>query len=143
MIQYIRENVKLPITKKRAISQWIKEIAAEYNKKIGDVSFIFCNDEKIIEVNKQYLEHDYFTDIITFDYSEKNTISGDLFISVDTVKSNSEEFGVTFEEEIYRIMIHGILHLCGQDDESEELRNEMTSKENKALEKMSMYLMKD
>jgi rRNA maturation RNase YbeY len=137
MIQYIAEDVKLPALQKQKINNWIKETAAGYSKKVGDVAYIFCSDDHILEINKQYLNHDYFTDIITFDYSEGAVISGDIFISVDTVKSNSEEFGVTFEAELLRIIIHGILHLCGQDDKTPELRTEMTKKENLALEKFT------
>lgn len=135
MIQYIAEEIKLPALQKQKINSWIKETAAGYNKKVGDIAYIFCSDERILEINKQYLNHDYFTDIITFDYSEGSVISGDIFISVDTVQSNSEEFGVSFEVELLRIIIHGVLHLCGQDDKTPELRNEMTIKENLALEK--------
>jgi len=135
MIQYIAEEIQLPTIQKQKINRWIKDVAAEYNRKTGDIAYIFCSDERILEVNKQYLNHDYYTDIITFDYSEGNIISGDIFISLDTVKSNSEEFGVSFEKELFRILIHGILHLCGQDDKTPELRSEMTRKENQAIEK--------
>jgi probable rRNA maturation factor len=135
MIQYIAENIKMPAIEKLKINRWIKEVAKEYNKKVGDIAYIFCSDERILEVNNQYLQHDYFTDIITFDYSEGAIISGDIFISVDTVSSNSTEFGVSFENELLRIIIHGVLHLCGQDDKSPELRLEMSKKENLALEK--------
>ncbi|HET7732770.1 MAG TPA: rRNA maturation RNase YbeY [Paludibacter sp.] len=135
MIQYIAEEIKLPALQKQKINSWIKETAAGYGKKVGDIAYIFCSDDRILEINKQYLNHDYFTDIITFDYSEGSLISGDIFISVDTVRSNSEEFGVSFEVELLRIIIHGVLHLCGQDDKTPELRNEMTIKENLALEK--------
>lgn len=134
MIQYIAEDVKLPALQKQKTNSWIKETAAGYGKKVGDIAYIFCSDERILEINKQYLNHDYFTDIITFDYSEGSIISGDIFISVDTVKSNATDFGVTFETELLRIVIHGILHLCGQDDKTPELRIEMTKKENLALE---------
>ncbi|MHB9143238.1 MAG: rRNA maturation RNase YbeY, partial [Paludibacter sp.] len=96
-----------------------------------------CSDKRILEVNKHYLDHDYYTDIITFDYSGKDFISGDIFISLDTVRSNAAEFGVPFEKELERIMIHGILHLCGQDDKTPELRLEMTAKENLALSKLN------
>lgn len=137
MIQYIAEGVKLPALQRKKINRWIKETAAEYEKKAGDISYIFCNDERILEINNQYLSHDYYTDIITFDYSEGPVISGDIFISVDTVRSNSEEFGVDFNNELLRILIHGILHLCGQDDKTPELRVEMTKKENLALESFS------
>ena len=135
MIQYIAEDIKMPSLKKTNVTRWIKDIATGYNKKTGDIAFIFCTDERILEVNKQYLEHDYYTDIITFDYTEGDSISGDIFISIDTVKSNAEEFGATFENELHRIIIHGILHLCGQDDKTPELRAEMSKKENLALEK--------
>ena len=137
MIQYIPEGVKLPVLEKQELNRWIKDIAAEYKKKTGDIAFIFCNDEKILEINNQYLQHNYYTDIITFDYSEGQIISGDIFISIDTVKSNAEEFGVSFKNELHRILIHGILHLCGQDDKTPELRIEMTDKENRALQKFN------
>ncbi len=133
MITYITDNVKNPLKNKRTINAWIKNVAKKYGKTIGEIAYIFCNDEKILEVNRQYLEHDYYTDIITFDYCEDNTLSGDIFISIDTVRSNAEEFGISFEEELHRILIHGILHLCGQDDKTAETRAEMTLKENDAL----------
>ena len=136
MIQYIAENVKMPALQKQRISRWIKEIADGYGKKTGDIAYVFCDDQKILEVNNQYLEHDYYTDIITFDYTTGNTISGDIFISLDTVKSNADEYGADFETELHRILIHGILHLCGNDDKSPELRADMTDKENKALEQL-------
>ena len=135
MIQYIAENIKQPPLQKQKINNWIKETAALYDKKVGQIAYIFCSDERILEVNKQYLNHDYFTDIITFDYSEGSVISGDLFISLDTVLSNSREFGDSFETELLRILIHGVLHLCGQDDKTPESRIEMTKKENLALER--------
>jgi rRNA maturation RNase YbeY len=107
---------------------------------VGDVAYIFCNDDKILEVNRQYLNHDYYTDIITFDYNEdleamgiKNTISGDLYISLDTVLSNSEEQGTTYDEELHRVIIHGILHLCGINDKGPGEREIMEAAENKAL----------
>lgn len=137
MIQYIAEGVELPTLSKEKITQWIKEIASVYGKKTGDIAYIFCSDKRILEVNNQYLHHDYFTDIITFDYSEGSIISGDIFISIETVESNAGEFKVSFEEELRRIMIHGILHLCGQGDKTPELRLEMTKKENSALETYS------
>lgn len=133
-ITYHSENVKFPPVKKRRLSKWIKDVAAAYRKNTGDISYIFCSDEKILEINKEYLQHDYFTDIITFDYTEDDCISGDIFISLDTVKSNSEEFNTDYEDEIHRIVIHGILHLCGINDKSPEEREYMTLCENKALE---------
>jgi probable rRNA maturation factor len=137
MIQYIAEEVKLPTIQKQKITRWIKDTAAAYDKKVGDIAYIFCSDERILDVNNQYLKHDYYTDIITFDYSEGSIISGDIFISVDTVRSNSEKFEVSFEDELQRILIHGILHLCGQADNTPELRAEMTRKENLALQSYS------
>ncbi|MCR5313274.1 MAG: rRNA maturation RNase YbeY [Bacteroidaceae bacterium] len=140
MITYNVDGVKMPAIKKRDTSAWIKEVAASYGKKVGDVAYIFCNDEKILEVNKQYLNHDYYTDIITFDYNEdleemgiKNTISGDLFISLDTVKSNSEQQHTTYDEELHRVIIHGILHLLGINDKGPGEREIMEAAENKAL----------
>ena len=138
MIQYIAENVKMPALQKQRISRWIKEIADGYGKKTGDIAYVFCDDQKILEVNNQYLDHDYYTDIITFDYTTGNTISGDIFISLDTVKSNADEYGADFETELHRILIHGILHLCGNDDKSPELRADMTNKENKALGQLKL-----
>lgn len=138
MIQYIAENVKMPALQKQRINRWIKEIADGYGKKTGDIAYVFCDDQKILELNNQYLEHDYYTDIITFDYTTGNTISGDIFISLDTVKSNADEYGADFETELHRILIHGILHLCGNDDKSPELRADMTNKENKALGQLKL-----
>lgn len=133
-IIYEAEDVKFPAIKKRETTNWIKAVAATYNKKVGDITYIFCSDDKILDVNNQYLKHDYYTDIITFDYSEADKISGDLFISLDTVKSNSEQFATDYNEELHRIIIHGILHLCGINDKSDEEQAQMTDCENKALQ---------
>lgn len=133
-ILYQAEGVKLPSMKRRKITNWIKVVADSYQKKAGDIAFIFCSDEKILEINNQYLQHDYYTDIITFDYSEDNTISGDIFISLDTVKSNANQFGTDYDTELDRIIIHGILHLCGINDKAPGEREQMTECENKALE---------
>ena len=133
MISYQTDGTKMPDIKKRETSAWIKKVAATYSKKCGDIAYIFCNDEKILEVNKEYLQHDYYTDIITFDYSEEDSISGDLFISLDTVRSNSEMLGVGYEQELFRVIIHGILHLCGINDKGEGEREIMEAAENKAL----------
>lgn len=123
----------MPKLAKRETNAWIKAVAAQYGKKIGEIAYIFCDDEKILEVNREYLQHDYYTDIITFDYCEADTLSGDIFISLDTVRSNAEEFGATYDNELHRVLIHGILHLTGQDDTTDKLQEEMTSKENLAL----------
>lgn len=133
MITYQTENIKMPAIKRRDTSAWIKKVAASYGKNIGEIAYIFCDDEKILEVNREYLQHDYFTDIITFDYCEEKRINGDIFISVDTVKSNSEQLGVPYEQELHRVIIHGILHLCGINDKGEGEREIMEMEENKAL----------
>lgn len=123
----------MPNIKKRETTAWIKAVASEYGRKVGEIGYMFVDDEKILEVNREYLGHDYYTDIITFDYCEGNTLHGDIFVSLDTVRSNAAEFGATFDNELHRILIHGILHLCGQADKTPEARAEMTRKENDAL----------
>ena len=132
-IIYQSDNVKFPKIKRREISNWIKSVAASYNKKIGEIAFVFCSDKKILEINTQYLNHDYYTDIITFDYSEEDIVSGDLFISLDTVRSNAEKFSVDYIEELCRVIIHGILHLCGFNDKSTEDKKVIREKEDEAL----------
>ncbi len=132
-ITFQAENVALPHIKKRATSNWIKVVAEEYGKKAGDVSYIFCDDAKILEINQTYLHHDFYTDIITFDYSEGDRISGDIFISIDTVRSNAEKYGTNFDDELHRVIIHGILHLCGLKDKSEADSKKMRKAEDKAL----------
>jgi rRNA maturation RNase YbeY len=133
MITYQTDGVKLPNIKKRENNAWIKAVAAQYGKRVGDVAYIFCNDERILEVNREYLQHDYYTDIITFDYSEGDIISGDLFISLDTVRTNAEQFDQDYERELYRVIIHGILHLCGINDKGPGERELMEAAENCAL----------
>ncbi len=134
MINFITEDTNFPNVEQAKIINWIKSVATFYNMKVGNINYIFCSDKRILEINKQYLEHDYYTDIITFDYSQGNKIAGDIFISLDTVKSNSDEQKTDFEEELLRIIIHGILHLCGQNDKKPADKEEMTRKENLALE---------
>ena len=140
MISYNVEGVRMPAIRRRDTSAWIKAVAATYGKQVGSIAYIFCNDDKILEVNQQYLQHDYYTDIITFDYCEdelllgrKDTISGDLFISLDTVRSNAEQQGTTYDEELHRVIIHGILHLCGINDKGPGEREIMETAENRAL----------
>ena len=133
-ISYFAEEVKIPNIKKRTVSAWIKSVAETYGKRVGEISYIFCSDEKILEVNRQYLQHDYYTDIITFDYTVGNVISGDLFISLDTVRTNAEKFKTQYLEELHRTIIHGILHLCGINDKGPGDREIMEANENKALE---------
>lgn len=133
MITYNIDGVKMPKIKKRENNAWIKAVAASYGKKVGEIAYIFVNDEKILEVNREYLQHDYYTDIITFDYCEDDIISGDLFISLDTVRTNAEQVGATYEQELYRVIIHGILHLCGINDKGAGEREIMEAAENRAL----------
>lgn len=133
MITYNVDGVKMPKIKKRITSQWVKTVAACYNRKIGEIGYMFVNDQKILEVNKEYLGHDYFTDIITFDYDEDNVINGDIVISLDTVRSNAEKFNKTYDDELNRVIIHGILHLCGINDKGPGEREIMEANENKAL----------
>ena len=134
MISYQTINVRMPKIPRRQTSAWIRQVAASFGKKVGEIAYIFCDDAKILEVNVQYLGHDYFTDIITFDYCEGDSISGDLFISLDTVRSNAEKFGKTYEEELHRVIIHGVLHLCGINDKGPGERAIMEAAENKALQ---------
>lgn len=133
MITYHSEDIPMPSIKKREITEWVKNVATSYGKKVGEIAYIFCSDEKILEVNRQYLEHDYYTDIITFDYTEGNRISGDLFISLDTVRTNAEQYNQSYERELHRVIIHGILHLCGINDKGPGEREVMEDAENKAL----------
>lgn len=133
MITYNAENVKFPKIKRRETTAWIKKVAASYGRKVGEIGYLFCDDEKILEVNREYLRHDYYTDIITFDYDEDDIISGDLVISLDTVKSNAELFHKNYDEELHRVIIHGILHLCGINDKGPGEREIMEAAENKAL----------
>ena len=123
----------MPKIKKRDTSAWIKAVAASYGRKVGEIGYLFVDDEKILEVNREYLGHDYYTDVITFDYDEDDTVSGDIVISLDTVRSNAQLFGKTYEEELYRVIIHGILHLCGINAKGPGEREIMEAAENKAL----------
>lgn len=133
MITYSSENVKFPKIRRRDTSAWIKRVAASHGRTVGDVGYLFCDDEKILEVNREFLQHDYYTDIITFDYDEEDQINGDIVISLDTVRTNAELFGKTYEEELYRVIIHGILHLCGINDKGPGEREIMEAAENAAL----------
>lgn len=137
MIAFHNEYTETLPFAERKTSQWIKNTALSYGKKVGRISYVFCSDDRILDVNKQFLQHDYYTDIITFDYSQQDVISGDIFISLDTVKTNAEKYGEAYERELYRVIIHGVLHLCGQKDETEEEYAEMKRKENLAIEEIS------
>ena len=133
MIAFYAEETQLPAVRQEAVREWVRTVAQSYGKKVGDISYIFCSDEKILAVNREFLQHDYYTDIITFDYCTDHIVSGDLFISLDTVRSNAEAFGKTYDEELHRVIIHGILHLCGINDKGPGEREIMEAAENKAL----------
>ena len=134
MITYQTDGVDMPDIQKRETTQWIKAVAQTYGKRVGDIAYIFCSDERILEVNRQYLQHDYYTDIITFDYCEGNRLSGDLFISLDTVRTNAQQFaGGDYGRELHRVIIHGVLHLCGLGDKGPGERELMEQAEDRAL----------
>ena len=123
----------MPKIRRRDTTAWIRRVAETYGRSIGEVGYLFCDDEKILEVNREFLQHDYYTDIITFDYNEGSQINGDLVISLDTVRTNAEKFGKDYDEELHRVIIHGILHLCGINDKGPGEREIMEQAENKAL----------
>lgn len=133
MITYQCDGVRMPDIKRRETSAWIKKVAASHGRKVGEVGYMFVSDEKILECNRQYLGHDYYTDIITFDYTRGNRIGGDLVISVDTVASNAAGLGVPYSRELLRVVIHGVLHLCGINDKGPGEREVMEMHENEAL----------
>jgi len=120
-------------------ADWISNVIQSENKNIGEISYIFCDDEYLLEINKQYLNHDYYTDIISFDYTEADVISGDIFVSIDRVKENALDFGVSFDNELKRVIIHGVLHFCGFKDKSKEEEETMRFKEE---EKINMFHVK-
>jgi rRNA maturation RNase YbeY len=140
MVTYSAEDIKIPVFPKRKISFWIRQIAGKYGKRVGEIAYIFCSDERMLKINNDYLQHDYYTDIITFDYSENGIVSGDIFISVDTVRTNAERYAVAYQNELYRVIIHGILHLCGIDDKAPGTRAIMERNENEALEMLAKIL---
>lgn len=115
------------------VSAWVRQIAKSYNKVVGDINYIFVDDETMLYINRRFIGHDYYTDHIGFDYSKDGALSGDIYISLDTVRTNSELFGVTFDQELRRIIIHGLLHLCGLRDKTDEERDHMQQAEDKAL----------
>jgi rRNA maturation RNase YbeY len=130
MVSYFTEDIVFPFKEKRLTSRWLKFVAESEAKRLGDVAVIFCSDNYILDVNIKYLQHDYYTDIITFDYCEGNRLSGDLFISVDSVRENASFYGTEFADELNRVIVHGLLHLIGYDDHSEEDIAVMRAKEN-------------
>lgn len=138
MITFHTEDIEMPALDERKVGKWIRAVAADYGFAVGNINYIFCSDERELAVNREFLEHDYYTDVITFDYSTTQTLNGDIFISLDTVRSNAEMVGTSFDHELMRILIHGVLHLTGQGDKTPETKAEMTAKEEKALKKLSI-----
>ena len=130
MIRYCSEVMKFDVKSKSLNNKWLKFVAESEIRKIGDINIIFCSDSYILDVNMKYLQHDYFTDIITFDYCEGNVLSGDLFISIDSVRDNASFYGTEFSEELNRVMVHGVLHLIGYDDHTDSEQKMMRSKED-------------
>ena len=130
MVSYFTEDIKFSFKEKRLTSRWLKLVAESEIRRLGDISIIFCSDNYILDVNIKYLQHDYYTDIITFDYCEGNTLSGDLFISIDSVRENAAFYGTEFADELNRVIVHGLLHLIGYDDHTEEDIKTMRAKEN-------------
>lgn len=133
MITFDTLNVAMPRFDLRKVSGWVEVVAASYGRTAGNLNYLFCNDDYILEANRQFLGHDYFTDIITFDYSRLHRIEGDMLISLDTVRSNALAVGETFERELMRVVIHGVLHLCGINDKGPGERALMEAAEEKAL----------
>lgn len=136
MITFHTEDIEMPVLDERKVGKWIRAVAADYGFAVGNINYIFCSDERELAVNREFLGHDYYTDVITFDYSTAQTLNGDIFISLDTVRSNAEMVGTSFDQELMRILIHGVLHLTGQGDKTPETKAQMTAKEEKALGKM-------
>ena len=132
-ITYNAERIPLPALDQPAVTDWIERVAATFGLKIGDINYIFVDDERILELNRQFVGHDYYTDHIGFDYSEGKRISGDIYISLDTVCTNAEKFGATYDHELHRVIIHGVLHLCGINDKEPGEREQMEAEEDKAL----------
>ena len=132
-VSFFSEGIEMPAIRKRDVSAWIRQVAQLHGKRLGTVCYKFVDDESILACNRQYLQHDFYTDIITFDYSEGDKISGDIIIGLETVRSNAEQFGQPFERELHRVIIHGILHLCGINDKAPGEREVMEQNENEAL----------
>lgn len=123
----------MPPIKRRDTTRWLRTVAASYGCKIGELGYVFCDDDKILEINRQYLNHDYYTDIITFDYTEGRILNGDIYISLDTVRSNALQQHTDYTEELYRVIVHGVLHLCGINDKGPGERAVMQEAEDRAL----------
>lgn len=134
MVRYFFEDTDFQFKPKRFTSDWLRTVAESEIRKLGQINVIFCSDNYILDINQRFLQHDYFTDIITFDYCEGSVLSGDLFVSVDSVRENALEYGTAFEDELNRVIVHGVLHLVGYDDHTDEDIAQMRTKENYYLE---------
>lgn len=133
-LHFLSENVEVPVGLNHdLVLLWIKKVAAKFGSRVGELNYIFCDDKRILEVNRQFINHDYFTDIITFDYTRPGIISGDIYISLDTVESNAKLFGSNYSRELYRVIIHGVLHLLGINDKGPGEREIMEQHENESL----------
>ena len=139
MIHFTNDNINLPSLNFPQVERWIKAIAAQYGFSVGELNYIFCDDEKILAVNREFLQHDYYTDVITFDYTTRTRVNGDIYISLDTVASNAQQEGVPYLQELHRIIIHGLLHLTGQADKTPETKAQRTAKEEDALQKITFH----
>lgn len=135
MIDFTLKDVEVPGLNSELFALWLEQVAKEEGVEVDSISIIFCSDEELLEMNKQYLDHDYYTDIITFDYSEEGYISGDLFISIDRIKENVEHLKVDYSSELKRVCVHGVLHLCGYKDKSPSDEAQMREKEEYYLKK--------
>ena len=133
MIEFLTEGVECPNLDRSMIDAWVAAVAKAHGKNPGNITYVFCSDDYILQTNREFLQHDYYTDIITFDYTRGNRISGDLVISLDTVRSNAEGLGVPYSRELLRVVIHGVLHLCGINDKGPGEREIMERHENEAL----------
>ena len=133
MIEFEAQGVEMPEMDIKKVSTWIEEVAASYSKRVGNLNYLFMNDEDILKANRQFVGHDYYTDIITFDYSRGDKIAGDIMISLDTVRSNAEKYGVQYFRELLRVIIHGVLHLVGINDKGPGEREIMEAAEDAAL----------
>ena len=138
MISFHTDNIPMPNIDFRKVEQWIKAVADQHGFSVGELNYIFCNDEKILAVNREFLQHDYYTDVITFDYSTRTRVNGDIYISLDTVATNAQQVGAPFLHELHRIIIHGLLHLTGQADKTPETKAQMTAKEEDALQRLHL-----
>ena len=132
-VSFQNESVEFELSQPEKLSEWILAVLEKEGCQLQQACFIFCSDEYLLQLNQEYLNHDTYTDIITFPYSEPPLIEGDIFISIDRVKDNARRFGISFEKELHRVMIHGILHLCGYTDQSPDEKARMRKKEDEAL----------